>query len=465
MFVVPAIVTLIVLIFLKPQEYFPALRVVPLLYVFMALTVFTMLVDLRLRLIKPAASPQLKWVMMFIGWSILTVVLRAPQDVAGNVVSIAITFVPYFVIAHGIQRFRQLHIIAGTYLALTLLLAVVGVHQNFQRTECISFMGANNDLRPEDPTGAFADGKDCAIEEDCALANPEPGIDYLCERRGLFDTSTIGEGRVRFRGQLNDPNELALTVASGLPFAIGLFLVKRTPFRLLVLLITVVLGSMAVKFTKSRGGLLVLSCVAATYMAQRYGKKALIIGAIVLLPLVMVLSGEKRSDADESREERLELQATGMEIWRTYPITGVGYGQYPQYSYMTTHNSYILVLAELGVPGMTIWVTIIFLSFKVPATALRRYRRREDARVASIWATASISSMAGLCVGIFFLSFYAHFVPWILVGFNGAMSHSIREHEPDWTVKVGRVEVGCAAVGVLIFGAVASLGLRYMTGH
>ena len=223
-----------------------------------------------------------------------------------------------------------------------------------------------------------------------------------------------------------------------------------------------VLGAMAVKFTQSRGGLLVFFCVAGTYLVQRYGKKAIVIGAIVFVPLMMVMSGEKRGDADASQEERIELQRTGTQFWQTYPIAGVGYGQYLEYHYMTTHNSYILLLAELGLVGTTLWATIMYLSFKVPALALLRYRRRPESRVASIWATASISSMAGLCVGIFFLSFYSHFVPWILVGFNGAMSHCIRQHDPTWTVRVKRKEVGLVAVGALAFGLISSVALRFM---
>jgi len=462
MLVVPAMVVLIAFIFIKPQEFVPALRTVPWLYVLMGLTVFMLVVDLRLRQIKLVASPQLKWVAIFIGWSLLTVLFNNPENTITVVISIAITFVPYLVIGHGIQRFRQLHVIAATYLVLSMLLAVVGVHQQFQPLECVAFQGANHDVRPADPTGALADGKACVTVEDCMINNPEPGVEYTCERRGLFNTSTIAT-RVRFRGQLQDPNELALTVASGLPFAIGLFLVRRTPFRLAVLLAAIVLGSMAVKFTQSRGGLLILGCVVMTYLVQRYGKKALVVGAVLMLPAMMVLKGQERADAAESKQERLDLQAYGMELWRAHPL-GVGYGQYTNYIDMTTHNSYILVLAEVGVPGATLWAIIMYLSFKVPAMALIRYRRREEARVAAVWATAIISSMAGLCVGIFFLSFYSHFIPWIMVGFNGAMSHAIREHDPTFEVKLTRMEGGVALGGVLVFGAAASIVLRKLTG-
>lgn len=462
MFVVPAIVLLVSLIFLKPQEYFTALQAVPLLYLSMALTIIMVLVDFRLRLIRAVASPQLKWVLIFIGWALVTVALRAPQALVGTAIGLLITFMPYLTIAHGIQGFRQLHIIAATYFVLTLFLAIVGVHQNFQPLECVSFAGSESELRPRDSLGALADGTECGRPEDCSRNNPEPGYEYGCERRGVFNTCSTGGGRVRYRGQLKDPNELALTVSSGLPFAIGLYLVDKTPLRLLMLLVMLVLGTMAVKFTQSRGGLMVFGIVALTYAVQRYGKKALIIGAVLMIPMMAVLGGQKRADADDSKEERLELQQIGIEAWKLYPLRGVGYQQYTEYHERTTHNSYILVLAEVGVPGGTIWATIIFMSFKAAVRILTRYRDREEARVARIWATVSISSMAGLCVGIFFLSFYSHFIPWILVGVNGAMNLSVAQHDPTWSVDVKRREVALIALGTLFFGVAASVILPRM---
>jgi hypothetical protein len=462
MFAVPAVVLLISFIFLKPQEYFAVLRSVPILYVVMGLTALLTTIDLRLRLIRAAVAPQLVWVLLFIAWALLTVALHAPHALPETIVGVVITFVPYLVIAHGVQRFRQLQVLAATYVVLTFFLAVVGVEQNFERKECVSFSERTNELRPRDPTGALADGTDCGEVTDCLNNNPEPGVTYFCERRGWLGTSSIGGGRVRYRGNLKDPNELALAVSSGLPFAIGLFLVKRSPFRLLLLVVMIVLGSMTVKFTESRGGILVLATVAAVYLIQRYGKKAIAIALVVLLPAVMVLGGPPRRDADDSKEERLGLQKIGLEFWRMYPIRGVGYNQWGEYHPQTTHNSYILLLAEVGLPGTTLWATAMFVSFKISVQALRRYRRRREARVAFIWSMVSISSMAGVCVGMFFLSFYAHFIPWILVGFNGALSHCIREHDPTWAVRVNGKEVASVAAGVLGFGLAASVVLHLM---
>jgi len=59
-------------------------------------------------------------------------------------------------------------------------------------------------------------------------AGAEPGAEYMCERPGLFGTCSIGGGRVRYRGSLNDPNALALTTVFALPMAFAFFERKRS---------------------------------------------------------------------------------------------------------------------------------------------------------------------------------------------------------------------------------------------
>ena len=49
-----------------------------------------------------------------------------------------------------------------------------------------------------------------------------PGVEYMCEHPGFLGTHSIA-GRVRYRGLLKDPNELAWAVGLGVPFAFALY--------------------------------------------------------------------------------------------------------------------------------------------------------------------------------------------------------------------------------------------------
>ena len=56
MFSLPGILGLVTFLFVRPQEVWTGLQVLPLIYLFFGLAVFGMVVDFRLRLVKPRAT-------------------------------------------------------------------------------------------------------------------------------------------------------------------------------------------------------------------------------------------------------------------------------------------------------------------------------------------------------------------------------------------------------------------------
>ena len=47
------------------------------------------------------------------------------------------------------------------------------------------------------------------------------------------------------------------------------------------------------------------------------------------------------------------------------PIWGVGFGQYTEYSALTAHNTYVLVLGELGFVGAFLFSMVVWISLKI----------------------------------------------------------------------------------------------------
>src|SRR4029079_19404999 len=139
-----------------------------------------------------------------------------------------------------------------------------------------------------DVTTGKPDGRPCETPRECYLGGAEPGAQYMCEHIGLFDTNSVDDGRVRYRGVLQDPNELALAVGAGLPlaFAFGQLRGRKFPRRLLVLL-SVILVSICAIMTRSRGGQLVFLAVLATYFIKRFGWRGLVFGVVLALPLLI----------------------------------------------------------------------------------------------------------------------------------------------------------------------------------
>ncbi|MSP61030.1 MAG: O-antigen ligase domain-containing protein [Myxococcales bacterium] len=430
MFAIPGILALLLFIFVRPLEFLPALRALPMLYICFGVALFGFVIDLKLRRSRPAPTPQLGWVALFYLWCLATLAIRARGVLVPQAIDLAISISLYLLIAHAVQTFRAFQVVAGMLLALTLYLSFVGVHQGLAPFGCISVTYGGGDV-----TGEY-DGRTCTRDRECYDGDPEPGADYICERVGLVGTTSIGNGRVRYLGPLQDPNELALAIGIGLPFALGFLERKRTAPRVLIVVAALGLVAVCTVFTQSRGGQLVFLATLAAYFVKRYGLRGLLAGAVLAAPLFL-FGGREGAEAEGSSVERLECWYEGMTMFRFSPIFGVGQGQFIEHHFLTAHNSYVLAPAELGFPGMVAWSIVIYLSTKIPIQALRRYSAPgagPEAKVAVTWAMALLAAMIGLLVGIFFLSFCYHQILWVYVGMCGAFYSAVKSHDPGFEV-------------------------------
>jgi O-antigen ligase len=167
----------------------------------------------------------------------------------------------------------------------------------------------------------------------------------------------------------------------------------------------------------------------------------------------MLFGARNSEEASSSTLERLDCWASAISIWRSHPILGVGLGQFTEHNYMTAHNSYLLALAELGLPGILVFSIILYMSAKIPFVILRDVRATPvesggalaGASIARPWAMALIAAFAGLAVGIFFLSFTYHYVLWIYIGLAGALYSAVRTHHPSLHVRFGARDLAFVA--------------------
>jgi hypothetical protein len=437
MFAIPGIIGLVFLIYVRPQEFLGPFKAVPFLYLFFGLWLLGMIIDLRTGNLRWRKTPQLWLVVVFFVFASLTALVHGPTAAIKPMTTLAVCVTLYFGIAHAVQSFRALEIVSGTVLAVVLFVCAVGAEQGFASNGCVVI----DESTPSDTASGRPDGRPCETSKTCYQGDAEPDAEYMCERIGLFGTTSIGQGRVRYRGTLQDPNELALAGGAGLPLAFALGRRRKSIKKgLLVALALALVGCCAV-LTESRGGQLVLLAVLAVYFVKRFGLGGMAVGGVLALPLLL-LGGRSGAEATSSTVERIDCWAEALSIWRSHPLAGVGLGRFVEFHYMTAHNSYLLTLAELGLPGMLLFTAIVYLSAKVPVEVLRRFPRprqgepEDDAAVARRWATAYLAAFAGLVVGIFFLSFSYHYVLWIYLGLAGALYSAVREHAPWFRVRL-----------------------------
>lgn len=454
MFAIPGIVLLLIQGYTRPQEFIEAIRQLPFLYLFLGLALFGFAIDLRLRRTRPVASPQLFWAVLFSVWALFTAGHRLPSQINSYLTTLAIPFTFFFLLSQAVQSFRGLSILTGTVLSIALFLSVVGVHQGLSPFGCIRL-----DPSSADETGVW-DGRLCESKLECEGPTAEPDSEYNCERVGLFGTSSVGSGRVRYRGALNDPNELSLTLCVALPFAFAFYERRRSGGRLLLLVGSLLLIAVCTIMTKSRGGQLVFLAVLATYFVKRFGARGLLLGALFAAP-ILLLGGRHGEGASESSTERIEMMYDAMQLFRWYPFRGVGYGQILEYNPLTAHNSYALAAAEMGFPGLLCLTGLLYISFKTVLTILIRFADDPAAAVARAWALALLASLGGMSVGIFFLSFCYHIVFWVYMGLCGALFQACRAHDPTFTVPFEqrdfwRVVAIAVALVVIIYGYTSS---------
>jgi hypothetical protein len=430
MFVIPGIVVLFAFVFVRPHEIFEPLRSVTMFGV-LSVAALGLVLDARAKVSRPRGSPLFGMAAAFTAWSVLTVAVKAPATLGEQLVLLGASLIMFVVVAEGVQSFRAFGVTAAVLLAITLLLAGVGVEQGLSPSTC--YLRGEDDTQPASE-GGMLDGRACATGKDCEEGG-EPGAEYLCEHTGLLGTHSIG-GRVRFRGLLQDPNELAWAISMGVPLAFAFVERRRSATRIAVLVAALALGSVCVIMTQSRSGQLALAAVLGVYFVRRFGWRGAAVAILVTIPLVL-LGGRSGAEAESSSQERLECWAEALSLWRENPLLGVGAGQFTEHHYLTAHNSFMLTLAELGPVGLVLWSAGIYLAFKVVVRVQLDLRARADASVARIWAVALLASLVGLTLSAAFLSIAYHAVLWIYLALVAALYAAVRRHDPAFQVRFG----------------------------
>jgi len=429
MFAIPGIAGLIVFILVRPQEYLPLLQRVPFLHLFAVFALAGYVIDIRLRRTQPVSIPTLPWAAAFLFWAVVSTAINVPDQLLSKIIEMAILFTLYGTMAHGVQRFRAFQLVVGVMVVVCVFVAGVCLHQGMSPMQCVG--GENLDGE----SVGRPDGRSCELTEQCNGQGAEPGLQYRCEHVGIGGMHSI-EGRVRYRGDLQDPNEVALVISvGGISFLVAFLRRKRSASIRMAAVIALGLCVTTIMLTKSRGGQMAMMLVFFVYLVRAYGWKAFLPAAAMAIPLMM-LGGRSDAASEMSTMERYEAWSTGLELFRSSPLYGVGAGQFVEHHYLTAHNSFVLAMAELGFVGLLLFVSIIYLSMKSLLKGLWVLRKVPGSEVAQVWGMALLGSLVGTCFSISTLSFAYKSVLWILFALIGAWTGSIRHHHPEFSVKL-----------------------------
>lgn len=438
MYAIPGLLALLTFIYVRPQEIIPALQSVPFLYLFVLLTAVGFVLDVRLGFTRLRSSGLFGWATAYFVWSAITFAVakaRGGATIPAELVMIGVSFFLFLSLSQAIQTVAGVKLVGSLLLGLTLVLAAVGVHQAFAPLGCVKQDDAN-------PMVWSADGRPCHSIQGAQSADSEEASEcadnsvydssrFRCEHLGLVGTLSV-EGRVRYRGIMEDPNELAMALGLALPFAFALFQSRRSAPRALVAAAALILFGLCTILTQSRSGQLAFLAVLGTYLLRRLGWVGVAAAALLGAP-VLLLGGRDDAGADESSMERLGCWSAALDMFKSHPILGVGKTQFAENHYLTAHNSFMLALGETGLPGLFLFSTVVYLAFKATLLSARDSVTRDAP--ARVWGNAMFASLAAAVVSAFFLSQTDRVMVWVPLGMAAGLASAARARDPSWKLR------------------------------
>ncbi|MGF1547051.1 MAG: O-antigen ligase family protein [Thiotrichales bacterium] len=178
------------------------------------------------------------------------------------------------------------------------------------------------------------------------------GIEVLVEN---------GVKRGIYVGIFRDPNDLGLFLVSIAPVYIAWW--RRSSGLLEFVVHAVLLGLLvyAIYLTNSRGAMIGLGLVGLLALYKQYGRKIAILGSALLPVLIALISVRVTQEfgSDASSVGRLDSWYAGIQMFFTHPVLGVGYDRFVEFNWLTAHNSFILILAEVGILGYVLWTGLL----------------------------------------------------------------------------------------------------------
>ena len=252
----------------------------------------------------------------------------------------------------------------------------------------------------------------------------------------------------RLSGALGNANETATALAVGVALAGGLaFALRGQPWLRAGVAVGIPLCLAALFLTVSRGGLVALGAVlvAGVLVAgpRRKAAVALVavaaVGAVAYFGVIAEPQMRERLFESDGGTGRSDIWTVGWRIVEANPVVGVGAGNFASTSvhYLfepgvilrpdfivddpkVAHNTYLEVLAELGVVGLLLFLAILGYVLRAALAAARGFAAAGD-RGMEMVARAVLVALIGFMVAAFFGSREFSNQLWLLLSLAPAL--------------------------------------------
>jgi hypothetical protein len=172
--------------------------------------------------------------------------------------------------------------------------------------------------------------------------------------------SDTGEWLYRLRGLggINDPNDFGQLVVCVIPLMFIFWRTKKMLQNIPFVILPVCALLFGVFLTHSRGALLALMATAVVAARRRIGTlpSLLVAGGLFAAAMALNFTGGREISA-ESGSDRTGLWGVGLQMLKSHPLFGVGFGDFSDSCDCghTAHNSIVVCAGELGLFGLYFW--------------------------------------------------------------------------------------------------------------
>lgn len=248
-------------------------------------------------------------------------------------------------------------------------------------------------------------------------------------------------GESRIQGGAGDPNVLAAAVLAAAVLAGGLIPGTRRPAARLLLLAAIVVFGLTLAGTESRGGAIAAIAVLAAALLVMRGRRRAVLGlaiGVLLAAAAWFLASpdgfDRLTDFNDHGNGRDELWRIAWEMFASHPLQGVGLQNFipqaPDYVLhpgalqfihliierpVVVHNIYLQFLAETGLVGLLLFLTLVALSLTASLRAASIYEGLGNRAFADLCRCVFLALVALLTAG-FFISSGVDYKLWALLG-------------------------------------------------
>ncbi len=246
-------------------------------------------------------------------------------------------------------------------------------------------------------------------------------------------------------------NYLGIAVASMFPFMAVFMARTRSWIAVLALLSTAAMLLWQIVLTASRGNFLLIgfSALASWFLILGRYRRTRIISTVLTVSMIAFLLfapavfwsrigtlwGEEESNwmavsAAQSENQRKVMFWRAVEYTLHAPLLGVGLGCFPIKSgstemraseWLGTHNTFLQVSAEAGIPALVLFVSLIFISIASMRRIMQVTQSRKELEDLNLLARSSLISLMAFAFAGFIAHMAYEFYFYYLVGISIAI--------------------------------------------